>query len=54
MIFAATKRMMDYFRKFAEFIGQPDSVGELTKDANEMAELIKTQYDGITRKPFLF
>ena len=42
--------MVDYFKKFSEFIGQPDSVGELTKDATQMSNLIETHYDSITRK----
>ena len=49
MIFAATRNMKSYYEKFAEYIGQPNSVGELKSNTDEMKRLIKTQYQSITR-----
>ena len=50
MIFAATAQIKSYYEKFAQYIGQPNSVGELTQNANEMKRLIETQYKSITRE----
>ena len=50
MIFAVTSGSLEYYKKFAEFIGQPKSVGELKSNAVEMKQLIETQYDSITRE----
>ena len=50
MIFAVTSGSLAYYKKFAEFIGQPKSVGELKSNAVEMKQLIETQYDSISRE----
>ena len=50
MIFAVTKSYVPYYKKFAEFIGQPNSVGELKTNDQEMRKLIETQYNSITRE----
>ena len=50
MIFAATPNIKHYYEEFAKFIGQPNSVGELKADADELGKLIETQYDSITSK----
>ena len=50
MIFAATPNIKHYYEEFAKFIGQPNSVGELKTNADELGELIGTQYDSITSK----
>ena len=50
MIFAATPNIKHYYEEFAKFIGQPNSVGELKSNADELGRLIGTQYDSITSK----
>jgi hypothetical protein len=50
MIFAVTSGSLEYYKKFAEFIGQPHSVGELKSNAEEMKQLIEKQYNSITRE----
>jgi hypothetical protein len=50
MIFAVTAGIQDYYKKFATYIGQAGNVGELKEDANQMEQLIKEQYDKITRE----
>ena len=50
MIFAATPNIKHYYEEFAKFIGQPNSVGELKANADELGKLIETQYDSITSK----
>ena len=50
MIFAVTSGSLAYYKKFAEFIGQPNSVGELKSNAIEMKQLIEKQYNSITRE----
>ena len=49
MIFAVTSGIQDYYKKFAAYIGQAGHVGELKEDVTEMENLIKEQYEKITR-----
>ena len=56
MVFAVVKNetnprndiVQDFYRNFASFIGQPNSVGELTEDVTVMEDLIKDKYRSIT------
>ena len=56
MVFAVVKNennarndlVHDFYRNFASFIGQPNSVGELTEDEKVMEDLIKEKYRSIT------
>ena len=56
MVFAVVKNetnprndiVQDFYRNFASFIGQPNSVGELTEDVTVMEDLIKEKYRSIT------
>ena len=43
----------EFYRNFAKFIGQENSVGELTADKTTMETLISEKYNSITRE-FLF
>lgn len=40
----------DFYTKFANFIGQENSVGELTEEQDVMEALIKEKYRKITRE----
>ena len=56
MVFAVVKNesnsrndfVHDFYKNFANFIGQPNSVGELTEDEKVMEDLIKEKYRSIT------
>ena len=58
MVFAVVKNetngrndfVHDFYKNFASFIGQPNSVGELTEDEKVMENLIKEKYRSITSK----
>ena len=45
-------KIHEFYRKFAKFIGQENSVGELTADASTMETLISEKYRSITREYF--
>ena len=45
-------KIHEFYRKFAKFIGQETSVGELTADASTMETLISEKYRSITREYF--
>ena len=43
-----SRKIYDFYDKFSQFIGQANSVGELTDDATVMEDLIKNKYRNIT------
>ena len=47
------QKIHDFYGKFAKFIGQENSVGELTADETTMETLISEKYRSITRE-FVF
>ena len=45
-----SKQIYEFYDKFSQFIGQGNSVGELTDDVTVMETLIKNKYRNITSK----
>ena len=45
-----SREIYDFYDKFSQFIGQANSVGELTANEKVMEDLIKNKYRNITSK----
>ena len=45
-----SQEIYEFYDKFSQFIGQGNSVGELTDDVTVMETLIKNKYRNITSK----
>ena len=43
-----SEKIYEFYNKFSKFIGQGNSVGELTDDETVMETLIKEKYQNIT------